>query len=178
MARFPDDRRTTGGHRPPVASASGNIPGQLMTGSSQARLICAGMSPVKLPWWPDELEWSGWAPEYAETARPGRSPLLSRSNDPLPSLRIAFQLRESSIDRSMEHLMNQVRELAAAKPVVQLMLGSTDRGVWRITDAGAVETDWAPNGEPSVVDVTMNLRSASDASVPIGPIKTKPKRKP
>lgn len=151
------------------------IPGKVVSGGQQARLTAAGLPVLVLPWWPSEIEDSGWAPTYAETERPGRAPLLTRSNDPLPSLRIAFTLRTSSVEDSIQDLLDTVQLYAAAKPVVQFMLGQSDRGYWRITDAGANQRDWAANGEPSVADVVITLRSASDASIPVGPVKKKPK---
>lgn len=140
------------------------------------RLICPSIGTLVLPWWPEEIENSGWAAGWAETERPGRAPILTRSSDPLPSLRIPFTLRASSPDQSMRTAVDLVRSLAAAKPVVQLMLGQSDRGQWRIVEAAASETDWAANGEPSVVDVILQLRAASNAADPVGPIRKKPKR--
>jgi len=153
-----------------------NLPGRAVAGSQQARLICPGIGTLTLPWWPAEVENSGWAAGWAETERPGRAPLLTRASDPLPSLRIPFILRGTTPDESVQDELDIVRALAAAKPVVQLMLGRSDRGQWRITEAAATETDWAANGEPSIVDVMLQLRKASDAAIPVGPIRKKPKR--
>lgn len=153
-----------------------NLPGRAVAGSQQARLICPSIGTLTLPWWPEEIENTGWAAGWAETERPGRAPLLTRSSDPLPSLRIPFTLRGNTPDTSVQDELDIVRALAAAKPVVQLMLGQADRGQWRIIEAANTETDWAANGEPSVVDVILQMRAASDASIPVGPIRKKPKR--
>ena len=152
------------------------LPGKVVSEAQQARMIAAGLPVLVLPWWPSEVESSGWAPNYAETERPGRAPLLKRSDDPLPSLRIAFTLRAADVTVSIQDTLQLVQVYAAAKPIVQLMLGQSDRGHWRITDAGANEVDWAANGEPSIADVAISLRAASDASIPVGPIKKAPKR--
>jgi len=159
------------------ATVSVVLSGTSVRPENQARLICAGMPTLVLPWWPDEVENSGWAPDWAETARPGRAPLLTRSTDPLPTMRLSFVLRDSSIDEPMGDLIARIRRLAAATPVVHVMLGQSDRGVWRVTDAGANETDWAANGEPSVADVVISLRAASDATIAVGPVASKPKPK-
>ncbi len=140
-----------------------------------ARLICPGVGTLVLPWWPSEVENGSWAPEYVETPRPGRTPIVTRASDPLPTLRLAFTLRAADVTQSIAALQAMVRDLAAAKAVVQVMLGPSDRGRWRITEAGAVETDWAPNGSPSVADVVLNLRRESDAAIVVGPIRKKPK---
>lgn len=152
------------------------IVGRVVAGSQQAKLICPGIGTLTLPWWPEEIENSGWAAGWAETERPGRSPVLTRSSDPLPSLRLPFVLRGTSVTESVQKDLDIVRALAAAKPVVQLMLGQSSRGQWRIVEAGASETDWAANGEPSVADVILLLRAASDAAIPVGPIRKKPRR--
>lgn len=152
------------------------IPGSVIPDTNLARLICPGVGTLVLPWWPTEVEHSGWAPDYAETARPGRTVLQTRSSDPLPSLRIAFTLRGADPTVSVAELVAMVRTLAAAKPVVQLMLGPSDRGRWRIREAGAVETDWADNGSPSVVDVTLSMREESKAVIVVGPVPKKAKR--
>lgn len=158
-----------------MATAATGLPGKVSAENQQARLVCAGVGTLVLPWWPDEVDHSGFAAGYAETERPGRSVLLTRSSDPLPSLRIPFTLQSGSRLESMQPWLDAVRILAAAKPVVQLFLGASDRGVYRVVEAGATEMDWAPNGEPSVVDVVLQLRAASDAAIPVGPIKKKPK---
>lgn len=152
------------------------IPGKVISENQRARLICPGVGTLTLPWWPSEVEGSGWAANWAETERPGRAPLLTRASDPLPSVRLAFTLRTGSVTESIQDDLDMVQELSAAKPVIQLMLGQSNRGQWRITDAGANEVDWAANGEPSVADVIITMREASDASIPVGPIKKKPKR--
>jgi hypothetical protein len=152
------------------------IPGSAVPDTGLARLICPGVGTLVLPWWPTEVEHSGWAPDYAETPRPGRTLVLTRASDPLPSLRLAFTLRAADASQPVAEAVAMVRTLAAAKPPVQVMLGATDRGRWRILEAGAVETDWANNGQPSVVDVALGLRAESNASIVVGPIRKKPKR--
>lgn len=151
-----------------------NIPAKIISAANTARLTASGLPTLVLPWWPSEVEDSGLAADWAETARPGRSPLLTRASDPLPSMRLAFTLRTSTVEESVQDLVDLVKQYAAAKPVVQVTLGLSDRGHWRITEAGVVQQDWAASGEPSVAEVTMTLRAASDAAIPVGPIKKRP----
>jgi hypothetical protein len=159
-----------------MAGATVVLSGRAAREGQMARLLSSGMPPLVLPWWPDEIEYSGWAANWAETERPGRAPILSRSSDPLPSVRIAFTLNSGDVLESVGKQLAAIRALAAAKPVVQLMLGESDRGTWRVAEAGANETDWAPDGQACAVDVVISLRSASDASVAVGPVGKKPKR--
>ncbi|MBI1377254.1 MAG: hypothetical protein GC157_07210 [Frankiales bacterium] len=153
------------------------IPGSVIASTQLARLVCPGVGTLVLPWWPSEVEHSEWAPEYAETPRPGRTMVQTRSSDPLPQLRLAFTLRTTNPSESIDEQLTLVRRLAAAKPVVQLLLGPSDRGRWRIREAGAVESDWADDGTASIADVSLTLRRESDAAIPVGPIRKKPKRK-
>lgn len=153
------------------------VPGSPVPDTQLARLVCPGVGTLVLPWWPSEVEHSDLAASWVETARPGRAPVLTRAGDPLLSLRLAFTLRSTDVTESVASALAMVRRLAVAKPVVQVMLGSSDRGRWRITEAGAVESDWADDGQPSVVDVQLTLRAESNAAITVGPIKKKPKPK-
>lgn len=153
------------------------IPGSVIAATQLARLVCPGVGTLELPWWPSEVEHTDWAPDYAEIPRPGRTMVQTRSSDPLPQLRLAFTLRTTDPTESIGDQLAMVRTLAAAKPVVQLLLGASDRGRWRIREAGAVESDWADDGSASVADVSLLLRRESDAAIPVGPIRKKPKRK-
>jgi hypothetical protein len=152
------------------------LPGRVSGVSDRARLVCPGVGTLELPWWPDEVESSGLAAGYAETARPGRAPLLRRASDPLPATRITFTVSGTGLSQSAVQWTDLVRTLAAAKPVVQLLLGRSDRGAFRVVDASIVEREWAPNGDPAVADVTLELRSASDAAIPVGPVPKRPRR--
>jgi hypothetical protein len=158
-----------------VTIVSAIIPGSAIPDSELARLVCPGVGTLVLPWWPTEVEHGAWAPDYAETARPGRTPVLTRSSDPLPTMRLAFTLRTDDVGDSIAALLAMVRTLAAAKPAVQVMLGPSDRGRWRITEAGATETDWSDTGSASVADVVLAMRRESDAAIVVGPIRKKPK---
>lgn len=141
-----------------------------------ARMLVDGRAWLDLPWWPNEIEYSQLAPSYAETERPGREVLLTRSNQPLESLRIAFTLRGRTLAESASSWVAAVRALARTKSPVQLVLGGSDRGRWRVVEAGYSETDWAPDGSPAIADVVILLRQAIDASIPVGPIPQKPRK--
>jgi hypothetical protein len=142
--------------------------------SSSAILIVAGVGTLELPWWPTELEYSGLAPGYTDIERPGRTPIVVRSSEPLESLRIAFTLRGPTLADSAAGWTNAVRVLSRATPLCKLMLGPSDRGTWRVVEAGYSEADWTADGSPAVADVVIVLRQASDAAIPVGPVPTKP----
>jgi len=156
-------------------SSKGNAPAPAVTYPERARLEIPSLSAtLELPWWPSEVEYSGLAADYVETPRPGRSPLVTRSGEQSEKLRIAFTLRENDVNVSVRGYVEALRVIARAKPLAQLMLGVQNRGLWHITEAGYVETDWAANGEPSVVDVILQLiYPGDDAGIVVGPIRPK-----
>lgn len=152
------------------------LPGTPAPAQDRARLLCSNGASLDLPWWPDEVESSGLAASWVETARPGRTPLLTRSAEPLPSVRIVFTVSGATLADSAKAWVDAVRALAVARPVVQLLLGRSDRGTFRVVDATVLEREWAANGDPSVAEVIIELRSASDVTVPVGPVPKRPRR--
>jgi hypothetical protein len=91
-------------------------------------------------------------------------------------LRISFTLRGKTLEDDAGGWLSTVRALAKALPLCQLILGASDRGVWRVTEAGYTETEWTSSGTPAIAEVILNLRQASDAAIPVGPIPTTPKK--
>lgn len=159
-----------------MASVATAVPGRVGSVDGRARLLCGTLEPLILPWWPDEVETSGMAAGYAEDPRPGRTPVLTRSADPLATFRMPFTLSGPTLQDSVLAEVTLLERYAAAKPVVQVMFGRFNRGHWRVTEASMVEKAWTSAGEPAEVDVTLTLRRASDAAIPIGPVKKRPSR--
>lgn len=143
----------------------------------QVRISAPTIGEVVLPWWPDEVSASNLAGIYDEQARPGRTPLLLRSGDPLPEVRIGCIVSTQSADKrgSVTNVLDGLRRLALASKPVDLKVASR-AGEYRITDLGITELEWDVDGQPSSAEVSLTLVSASDAAVPVGPIPKKPKR--
>lgn len=158
-------------------TATIRVPGYESEVTRQVRISAPAIGTVVLPWWPDEIASANLAGVYEEQARPGRTPLLLRSGDPLPELRIGCIVSTTSADRpgSVATVIAGLRRLALAKKPVDVKLASRSAS-YRITDLGITELDWDTTGEPSSAEVSLTLLSASDAAVPVGPIKKKPKR--
>lgn len=159
---------------PTVAVA---VAGRIVPESSQARIISANGTTLVLPWWPSEVENSGLAGSFTDISRPNRAPLLARAADPLPSLRLAFTVSADSLNSSIQKWLEQFKVVAKADAVVQVLLGQSDRGRFVIVDAGATEVEHAASGEPSVADVILMLRSASDADLVVGPVRKKSRKR-
>lgn len=143
----------------------------------QVRLTAPTIGTVVLPWWPDEISSAALAGIYEPIDRPGRTPLLLRSGDPLPEVRIGciVTTQNTGEDGNVEAVLAGVRAMALVKKPVKLKIASRSAR-YRVTDLGITELDWDATGLPSSAEVSMTLTVASDAVVPVGPIKRKPRR--
>ena len=153
------------------------VPGYESDLGRQVQISAPVLGTVVLPWWPDEIADSNLAGVYETQDRPGRAPLLLRSGDPLPELRIGCIVSTSNTGQTgnVAALLAGLRRLALAKKPVTVKLASRS-APYRMTDLGITELDWDSDGQPSSAEVSLTLTSASDAVVPVGPIKKKPKR--
>ena len=141
--------------------------------AGKVRLRCAALGvTLRLPWWPEEMSetLTGWNVNTLD--RPRRTPLEVPSSKTTAERPMAFTLRREDYHESVADLVADLRRIAAADAPVQLLVGERDTGLWRI-DAGAQITEmaWADDDTPSVVDVDLVLKRASDAIVKVGPIK-------
>ena len=69
-----------------------------------------------------------------------------------------------------EHI-NDLEAIAKSKHPVQLLLGRNVEGLFRIESPSITILEWTKDGRPSVIDVQLTLRRASDAEVNVGLIK-------
>ena len=153
------------------------VPGYESEITRQVRLSATVLGTVVLPWWPDEIASSALAGVYETQDRPGRTPLLLRSGDPLPELRIGciVTTQNTGAAGNVATVLNGLRRLALAKKPLAVKLASRS-AQYRMTDLGITELDWDTDGEPSSAEVSLTLTAASDAVVPVGPVPKKPKR--
>jgi hypothetical protein len=158
-------------------SATIRVPGYQSEVTRQVRISAPAVGEVVLPWWPDEIGASNLAGIYETQDRPGRTPLLLRSGDPLPELRIGCIVTTVNTGQAgnVASVLTALRALATAKKPVSVKLASRS-AAYRITDLGITELDWDTDGQPSSAEVSITMTSASDAAVPVGPIKKKPQR--
>ena len=153
------------------------VPGYQSEVTRQVRISAPVIGEVVLPWWPDEISSGSLAGIYETQDRPGRTPLLLRSGDPLPELRVGCIVATNNPEQpgNVGQVLTALRRMATAKKPVTVKLASRS-ATYRITDLGITELDWDTSGEPSSAEVSLTMTSASDAAVPVGPIKKKPKR--
>jgi hypothetical protein len=153
------------------------VPGYASEVTRQVRISAPVIGEVVLPWWPDEIAGGNLAGIYETQDRPGRTPLLLRSGDPLGELRIGCIVATNNPEQpgNVGQVLGALRRMAVVKKPVTIKLASRS-GRYRITDLGITELDWDSTGQPSQAEVSITMTAASDAVVPVGPIKRKPRR--
>jgi|LakMenE18May11ns_1017448.scaffolds.fasta_scaffold9450342_2 hypothetical protein len=174
----PTEVRVPLNERPPLESP----PPLGALDTRQIKLTTDRIGTVVLPWWPDEIAWSGMAATYAEQERPGRRPLLLRQGVGLEELRIGTVVRPADLVTSskgemgvaVSQVLDTLREMSrAVAPCTASIAGRS--ATYRITDLGITELEWDGGGQPIVAEVSLTLVQASDAAIPVGPIK-RPRR--
>lgn len=145
---------------------------------SRLLLFCPGVATVLLPWWPEEVERSNLGRTWEEITRTGRQPLLLSSGKNLQEYNLGFTLRSADMGESMADNVAAIEAMANSQVPISLVMASTVRGLFHITSLSVVETEHNGLGHPSVVDVSMTLKEASDAVVIVGPVARKRNKKP
>lgn len=158
-------------------TATIRVPGYATPETLQVRLSAPSVGTVVLPWWPDDVATSNIAGVYETQERPGRTPLLLRAADSLYEVRIGCVVSISNpevSDDNVATILDGLSTLATIESPVAVKMASRS-GQYRITDLGITELDWDETGSPTSAEVSLTLVTASDAVVPVGPIKRKPR---
>ena len=126
---------------------------------------------LMLPVWPqDSTEtMAGWTSSTLE--RPGREPLEVPTYQTLAERSLGFTLRNVDYTASIRDLLQSLRTISKSSTPVQLVFEQRDTGLWRMDPPTVTELEWADDGSPSVADVSVTLRRATEATVNVGPIK-------
>ena len=134
---------------------------------------------LTLPWWPTDLAqvMGGW--QFAEQERPGDTPLSLPASRTAAEVTMGFTLRQPEYRASIAGLLADLEALSRSKTPSTLMMGAASWGLFRLDPPQVTVVEWADDGTdaPSVVDVSLVLRRASDATINTGPVKRKKKRK-
>lgn len=123
-----------------------------------------GTVEVVLPYAPVEVEHSVPVGEYATRDRQQQEPLLIRVGTSLGSMRLELLLANPK-DNVQAPLIRRLGRLAAGNQRVKLRYGPTERGWWRITDAGFVTTARNENNRPTRAVYFLELTRPSDPKV-------------
>lgn len=155
---------------------------ELPAGSTPAgaspRLI-AGAIVLDLPWWPDLESGSGEPANWNEIERPGRTPLLVRQSEGLAERRVSMIVANrsrdgkhaTSVDASCMPTLTKLSQIVNHLQPVSLIMGGRNTGKWRVIDYSYNALTWTASGDISSAEVSLTFKTASDATVPVGPIK-------
>ncbi len=153
--------------------------------TDKARLVCVPLKiTVVLEWWPTDVTRTLSSRNVSELERPDKRALMVPTSLTSDDYSIGYTMRTDDFRRSAwtgatprahgtgvgEHI-NDLEAIAKSKHPVQLLLGRNVEGLFRIESPSITILEWTKDGRPSVVDVSLTLRRASDAEVNVGLIK-------
>lgn len=141
-----------------------------MAGQVWLRSVAKGVT-LTLPVWPqDSTEvMSAWS--VSSLDRVGDVPLDVPTYLTTGERSLGFTLRHEDYRQSVSDLLATLRDIAARKSPVQLVMGDTDTGLWRMDAPQITELERAADGSPSVADVSLVLKRATSAQINVGPVK-------
>lgn len=134
----------------------------------------SGRVSISLYFAPREIEYGGYAQEWVQTERSGRTPLLLRKADQLKTLRFSFLLTDP---KQPEHEMTgeflALEALGKTSERVLVSYSNLEVGLWRVTEVSLNSELRHPdprNNLPTRATASVTLTQASDPSVAIGPV--------
>lgn len=143
-------------------------------GGAQTKVVIrcpALLLALELPVWPDDD--SNTLPAWNRTSleRPGRRAVDVPSTRTTEERSLGFTLRNEDYRQSVAPMLETLRKMSNSQYPVQLLMGQTGTGLWSMDAPQVTNVNYAADGTPSVVDVSVVLKRASDAVVKVGPVK-------
>lgn len=140
--------------------------------AGKARLRCTDPKvTVTLPWWPSDVSRTLSVRTVNELERPDKTPLAVPSSLTLDDYSIGYTARAVDFRESVADHIADLERLAALKRPAQLILADQTMGLYQIESASLTILEFAESGQPSVVDVQLTLKRASDAEINVGIVK-------
>jgi LysM repeat protein len=126
---------------------------------------------ITVPYAPQSVQMSGLAATYQNADRPGRTPLVLRSGLPLPVMTMELTIAAKDHQTSVENILALFRNLAASTERVQVTLGPSEGGLWRLTTMD-VNSTMRAHGSNQITRATVNVTftRASDPATNVGPL--------
>ena len=141
-----------------------------MAGQAQLRCVPLGIY-LDLPWWPTDVARTLSVRNVSELERADKRPLSVPTSLTPDDYSIGYTLRHSDYRTPVAGHLNDLERISRSKTPVQLLLADQTEGLFRIESASVTVLEFAANGKPSVADVSLTLKRASDAQVKVGLIK-------
>jgi LysM repeat protein len=130
-----------------------------------------GAISFSVPYAPREIEYGGWAQEWASLDRSGNTPLLLRKGQMLETLRFTALIADPDSNVDMSNELTAVKVLARTRQRVLVRYSGLEAGLWRITEVTATSTRRHPvTNAVTAATVSFTLTQASDAAPAAGPI--------
>ena len=140
--------------------------------AGKARLRCTDPKvTVTLPWWPSDVSRTLSVRTVNELERPDKTPLAVPSSLTLDDYSIGYTARAVDFREPVADHIADLERLAALKRPAQLILADQTMGLYQIESASLTILEFAESGQPSVVDVQLTLKRASDAEINVGVVK-------
>lgn len=149
-------------------------------------LLRQGDRLVWLPVWPSDVSMNlrGWA--TTDLDRPGRSPLTVQTGQVPDDIQMGYTARAVDVAAlqtggpvdfraSVQRHLDDLQALSVSRKPCQVVMRDRVLGLFRMEPPSVTVTDWAADGSPSVADVSLTLKRASDASVNVGLVKIRGK---
>lgn len=140
--------------------------------AGRARLRCAALDiTLIMPWWPTDVSRTLSSRNVSELERADKRALAVPTSLTADDYSIGYTLREKDYRESVADHIADLEKIARSKSPVQLLLADQSEGLFRIEAPALTILEFADSGQPSVVDVSLTLKRASDATVNVGLIK-------
>lgn len=140
--------------------------------AGRARLRCVALDiTLTLPWWPTDVSRTLSYRNVSELERADKRALAVPTSLTADDYSIGYTLRQVDYRASVADHVADLERIARSKAPVQLLLADQAEGLFRIESPSLTILDFAANGQPSVVDVSLTLKRASDATVRVGLVK-------
>lgn len=134
-----------------------------------------GTLALAVPYAPEEIDYDGIGLEWAQAERPGDKPLLLRKGDQLGTVKLTVRLASPDRYASQTAAIAAIRGLAKTRERVLVRYGSTEAGLWRLTEVSIASLRRHPDtSEITDATVSMTLTEASDAAPAVGPVSPPP----
>ena len=151
-----------------TSTSGGTADRQVPDGNGSALLVCPNVATVRLPWWPTEVTRSSLGRTWDEVERPGRKPLLVPGSRRLDEFAINFTASADALEVPMKDWIDALEAIAGTTIPVTLVMAATTRGLFQVSDLSLVEVQHGRAGVPRILDASMTLKRASDATVKVG----------
>lgn len=135
---------------------------------------------IVLPWMPEEIESSGLGRTWAETPRPGRTPLQADTGPQSERHTLTVRVCAADVDQPVHRILDALRDACGSGRFVVVTVASQplgSGGLFRITDMRTRIAEHDITGRPVDVTVDLEFTRATWVSDPVGPVRRTRKKK-